>query len=54
MKNEVNRAFMAKKKQYNQPVVSSESIRLESTILVGSVAGDVVTFNPAISTNDQW
>ena len=54
MKNEVNRAFMARKKQYNQPVVSSESIRLESTILVGSVAGDVVTFHPAISTNDQW
>lgn len=42
------------KKQYNQPVVSSEFIRLESMILAGSAAGDVVTFNPAIPTDDQW
>ena len=42
------------KKQYNQPVVNSESIRLESMILAGSPDADVVTFNPAISTDDQW
>jgi hypothetical protein len=43
------------KKQYNQPVVTVESISLESTILAGSAApGNVMRFSSTISTDDQW
>ena len=42
------------KKIYKQPEVLISQITLESTILVGSAIGDVMTFNPAISTDDQW
>ena len=42
------------KKLYNQPTVSVESFQMDSMLLAGSPAGDVVTFHPAISTDDQW
>ena len=43
------------KKIYNQPTVNVESLYMDSNILLGaSPAGDVVTFHPAISTDDQW
>ena len=43
------------KRNYIQPTVNVESLQLDSNILLGtSPAGDVVTFHPQISTEDQW
>ena len=38
MKNEVNRAFTAKKRIYNQPEVQVAQVALESMVLAGSPA----------------
>lgn len=44
------------KKQYNQPTVNVESLHMDSNILLGAspAGGNVMTFQAAISTEDQW
>jgi len=57
MKNEVNRALVAKKKNYNQPAVQVARIALESMVLAGSPApapsGDEVPIGSG-DTDIQW
>ena len=42
------------KKQYIQPTVHVESLQMDSMILAGSPAGNVMTFQAKIETDDQW
>lgn len=42
------------KKQYDQPEVLISQITMDSMILAGSPAGNVMTFQSTIPTDDQW
>ena len=52
MKNEVNRAFTAKKRIYNQPEVQVAQLALESMVLAGSPA-DTLGIHTDIE-GEQW
>ena len=44
------------KRNYNQPTVMVESLRMDSNILLGAspAGGNVMTFQASIETTDQW
>ena len=52
MKNEVNRALAAKKKQYTYPVTTVSPIFMASTIL--TISFDGRTTKTDIETDTQW